>query len=289
MDPEGYTRLAAVDSVLTASSSIALSPDDIDRIQAHYDTMLAFADLQLGLFLAAAERDGHLDNTVVIITGDHGEDLLDHEFMNHRTSLYDSSVRVPMIVTGPGFQAGQRVSRPVSAIDVVPTILELVGDAPLEGLQGLSLRSIASGEAAPREAVFLEGVLNQLGIRTPTHKLVFTGVELVDPALPELLESTELNPYDFRLMDLIADPAEKINLLKEPSDANRALAEDLRSQLVEWRKGIRIRKTWSSVASTTLDMDQLDPETIQRMQDAGYWEPVPQEPEEPEGVQEEPD
>ena len=272
MDPESYTRLAGVDSVLTSSTSVALSRDDISRIQAHYDTMLAYADLQIGLFLAAAERDGYLDNTVIMVTGDHGEDLLDHEFMNHRTSLYDSSVRVPLIVSGPGFGEGQRVDSLVSAIDVVPTILDLVGEEPLEGLQGQSLRAIAAQEMEPREAVFMEGVLNQLGIRTPTHKLIATDQELLNPRLADDLAALKLNPYDFTLVELSSDPGEHRNLLEEPSDADLALAEQLRAQLVEWRRGVAIRKSWSSVDASILDLNTLDPATIKRMQDAGYWE-----------------
>ena len=272
MDPDSYSQLATVDSVLEASTAVSLSAAEIDAIQAHYDTMLAYADLQLGLFLADAERQGKLDNTVVLITGDHGEDLLDHEFMNHRTSLYDSSVKVPMIAWGPGFAEGQRIEGLVSAIDVVPTILELTGQEPLEGLQGRSLRALAAGEVSAPEAVYVEGVLNQLAIRTETHKLVVTNQELLDPKLPETLAAAPIMPIDFTLVDLVADPGERVNLLMKPTEADRLLADQLRGQLVSWRKGVRIRKSWTSVESSSLDMESLSPDTIQRMQDAGYWE-----------------
>ena len=272
MDPDSYENLAIVDSALRTENSVRLTASDIGAIQAHYDTMLAYADLQLGLFLADVERNGHLEDTVIIVTGDHGEDLLDHEFMNHRTSLYDSSVRVPMIVFGPGFPAGRRVSDLVSAIDVVPTILDVTGHRPVEGLRGRSMQSIAMGEDSGPEAVYIEGVLNQLAVRTATHKLVVTGFDLLDRAHPENLAEHPINAVDFTLVDVLSDPGERIDLLLDPTPEDSALAESLRADLVRWRQEMRSRQSWTDAESLGLDLDELDPSVIRRMQDAGYWE-----------------
>ena len=122
------------------------------------------------------------------------------------------------------------------------------------------------------EAVYVEGVLNQLAIRTETHKLVVTNQELLDPKLPEKLAAAPIMPIDFTLVDLFADPGERVNLLVKPTESDRVLADQLRAQLVSWRQGVRIRKSWTSVESSSLDMESLSPDTIQRMQDAGYWE-----------------
>ncbi len=96
-----------------------------------YDGEIAFADAQVGALLGALTELGLTDTTLVIAAGDHGEGLGQHEELTHSFLLYDSTLHVPMIMAcGQRLGGGVHVSRPVSLVDVLPTVLSLLG---LEG------------------------------------------------------------------------------------------------------------------------------------------------------------
>src|SRR5207249_1133706 len=98
------------------------------------------------------------DDTVVILSSDHGEALdrkEDHGTRHHSKSLYDELIRVPLIVAGPGFRP-RRVATPVSLIDVVPTVLDLLGRPRGPELRGESLLPYLRGESPPHRPIFAE-------------------------------------------------------------------------------------------------------------------------------------
>ncbi|MDP6933966.1 MAG: sulfatase-like hydrolase/transferase, partial [Myxococcota bacterium] len=260
LEPEVYERVRVASAM---TEGIALTDDDVEHIQAHYDSMVAYADLQLGLFFSAAERSGYLDNTIVIVTGDHGEDLLDHKYVNHRTALTDSCIRVPMIVMGPGFPSGARSTAMVDALDLVPTILEASGAAPPAGLSGQSLQDSVDGQGS--ETVFVEGVLNMTAVRTRSHKLIYSGTPLKTDGYEDRLAKAALTGGSFELYDVTSDPGELHDRLASPEAEDLALAEDLRVQLVAWRRSIQ-RGTHRG------DPEAVDPRLRKEMQEHGYWE-----------------
>jgi len=109
----------------------AVRQEEIDA----YDGGLAHLDVQVGRLIDDLDRLGILDNTLVIITSDHGEEFSEHGVYEHGYSLYRPSVHVPLIMVGPG-TASQRVAVPVSLRDLAATIVDLVGlggDAPFPG------------------------------------------------------------------------------------------------------------------------------------------------------------
>lgn len=107
--------------------------DNLDR----YDAMLAEMDAALGRLFAELERRGILDNTIVIVASDHGEQFGEHDLMGHGNSLYLPLLHVPLIVRYPGtVPAGLRVSRPVALRDIGATIADLArlpGAFPIPG------------------------------------------------------------------------------------------------------------------------------------------------------------
>ncbi|MFI5614329.1 sulfatase [Amycolatopsis sp. NPDC051903] len=97
-------------------------------IRAYYLASVSFLDYQVGRILAALERSGQRDNTVVALTADHGEFLGDYGTFGKRSFL-DPAARVPLLVSGPGFTAGRRPD-PASLVDVAPTFLRAAGADP---------------------------------------------------------------------------------------------------------------------------------------------------------------
>ena len=263
LEPESYDRLKYSGSF--TKDSHVVTPQDVEHLQAHYDSMIAYADLQIGLFFADIAATGLLENTVVIITGDHGEDLLDHDFVNHRTALTDSCVHVPMIAIGPGFPPGTRNASLVDLLDVVPTVLHAVGAEPRADGHGKPLQTLLEPDATSRDAVFFEGVLSMVGIRTATHKLAIHHADLADPALPDTLSERPLKAPWMRLYNISVDPGETKNLLEDPDEDALAIAETLRQQVVDWRRATQVNQTRG-------DINALDPALRQELQEHGYWE-----------------
>lgn len=102
-----------------------LSGEEVQDIRNGYDAEIAYNDAKIQEVLQELERQGMYENTIVVLTADHGECLGEHGIFNHNF-LYRCSLKVPLIVHVPGKQP-ERVERPVSTIDVMPTLLELAG------------------------------------------------------------------------------------------------------------------------------------------------------------------
>ena len=107
------------------------SAEEIDHIRRLYDGNLAFADQEVGYLRAELESRGLLDNTVVIVIGDHGEGLFEHGYIGHNAQVFEESARVPLIVSLPKeMRAGNppaRVASLVDLTDIAPTVLDIFG------------------------------------------------------------------------------------------------------------------------------------------------------------------
>ncbi|MDX1579287.1 MAG: sulfatase, partial [Gemmatimonadota bacterium] len=185
-----------------------------------YDTSIALIDEEIGRLLDALEARGTLDNTIVVITSDHGEHLGDHGLMDHGNSLYAQLLRVPLVLRYPGrVPAGGRVVEPVSLRDIPSMILDLAGlESPFPGRSllwaadagGSLLRRplLAEVSAAPHEG-FYEG---------PTSRGDMKSV-VVGP-LHYILNGDGAE----ELYDLTVDPDE-VNDLSETERGHLALPE----------------------------------------------------------------
>jgi arylsulfatase A-like enzyme/Tfp pilus assembly protein PilF len=110
-----------------------------------YDAEIATTDALVGRLLDVLELDGRLRETLVVVTGDHGEMLGEHGEQTHGFFIYDAAVRIPLIMAGPGLPA-RTVPDQVRIVDVMPTVLALLGLRAPEAVQGESLVPLARGE-----------------------------------------------------------------------------------------------------------------------------------------------
>lgn len=214
------------------------SEDDFRRIRAIYYGMISEVDAQLGLIWQALKLSGTWDDTIVVLTSDHAEMMGDH-FMLGKGGYFDGSYHIPLIIRDPRHRkaAGSAVDRFTEAVDILPTLIDLLGEPPEPHLDGCSLkpflsggspaawrdaahwefdfRSIADGEA---EAHFGIGSrqCNLAVIRTKKFKYVHFG-----GGLPPLLFNVE------------ADPGELTNLATSPAHLSTRL--QFAERLLAWR------------------------------------------------------
>jgi arylsulfatase A-like enzyme len=205
-----------------------------DRVRwriARYDAETRYADDQVGRVLAALRARARDPGLLAVITSDHGEGLEDHGWPGHGIHLYEEAVRVPLTLSWPGrLPAGARVAAPVGLIDVMPTVLELLGvDCPDLELRGASLVG-AWGETGPEgtRPVFLQ---RRAYARNETKfegkPVVVKGAKLAvrDGPWKLVLAPEEGGP---QLYDLSRDPAERENLAEQRPEVARRLEEVLR-------------------------------------------------------------
>jgi arylsulfatase A-like enzyme len=162
--PEPYCRqahagepaavTAAFQQKLLNGGMGSLTRRDFAEIERLYDGDVAHVDAEIRDLYADLERRGFLDNAIVIVTADHGEEFWEHGNMYHGKTLFDESVRVPLILIAPGYRAGQRVEQSVSLLDVAPTLVDLVGLPAEARFEGHSLVPLLTGSLLTRLASF---------------------------------------------------------------------------------------------------------------------------------------
>ncbi len=127
-----------------------LTPEDLRHVVALYDGGIRYTDSRVGCFLASLERRGLLDSTLLVVTSDHGEEFREHGSMLHWQIWYVPNLHVPLLMLIPG-RAAQRIDGPVELVDVLPTVLDLLGLPPHPDAMGHSLVPLIQGNAPPRE------------------------------------------------------------------------------------------------------------------------------------------
>jgi arylsulfatase A-like enzyme len=142
----------------TYQGNLHPTPADVARIEELYQGEIAFVDAQLGSLLNHLEQLGLKDNTIIAVTGDHGESFGEHDDWIHGLKVFETEVRVPLLLRYPGrLPAGMVVSAPAQHIDVLPTLLDLTGLAAKQAIQGTSLLpTIAQNPSEASRVAFTE-------------------------------------------------------------------------------------------------------------------------------------
>jgi arylsulfatase A-like enzyme len=204
------------------------------RAVALYDGEIAFTDHQLGRLLDAIDAEGLAARTLVVVTADHGEGLMQHGHMGHGLHLYEEAVRVPLVFRWPGsLPAGTVVPGPVEHVDLVPTVLDLLG-VPRGGevIEGQSLAPALRGQGGtagrdPRRTVFLQRRLYDTDVVSGFH---VKGEKFAVRSGPwKYIEAPEEQTRE--LYDLRSDPGETRDLLA----GEVATAELLARGIAGWR------------------------------------------------------
>ena len=142
------------------AGSLRLNARDKRRLEALYDGEITYHDAHFAAVLQGLERRGLADDTLVVFTADHGEELFDHDSVGHGHSLFEELLHVPLVMRIPGTDA-TRVDEPVGLVDVMPTILDALGRPPSAESTGRSVLPLIRGahDDAPRASIagFLNG------------------------------------------------------------------------------------------------------------------------------------
>jgi arylsulfatase A-like enzyme len=242
----------------------ALAGQGLRRVQvtsALYDGDVRSADEFVGQLMARLDLLGLADNTLVVVTSDHGEEFGDHDpsliYNAHGHTLYEEMVRVPLIFRFKGrLPAGRVLRRPVRSIDILPTILEVAGLAPPRDVDGRSLAGSWSddrGDDVPILAEATKGPLELALLRRGSLKYM---------ALADAPSGGEngLTSAGEQLYDLASDPRERRNL----AGARPEVAAAMRRELEAIRADARRQRRAPTLAT------QPNPELREQLKSLGY-------------------
>ncbi len=192
-----------------------LSPTEVRAEIDAYDGSIAYLDHRLAVLLDTLRARGRLDNTIVIVTSDHGEEFGEHGVFTHGHSLYDPLLRVPLIIAYPGrIAGGVRVERMVSTRDLPATVLDLAGAA--DSLPGRSLLRHVAADSTPSATDTLMAAVSKAS-GNPSHYPVTRGdmwTAIADPLKLIVNGDGQRELYDLR-----ADRAERRDLATLPEYA----------------------------------------------------------------------
>ena len=126
-----------------------------------YDGEIAYADHELGRLFEAVRKKSPADRTLIAVLSDHGESLGQHGEYSHGVFLYDSTLRIAFLMSGPGIPAGLRVKQQARTVDLLPTVLELMGARPPAAIQGVSLTPYFSGKTAATDVSYARDAVSE--------------------------------------------------------------------------------------------------------------------------------
>jgi arylsulfatase A-like enzyme len=222
----------------------------MEQIRSLYDACILETDRKLFAPLTALLKDlGIYDDTMLIITADHGEEFAEHGGLGHEFKLYDELIHVPLIVKAPGYRGGVRIRSLAESIDILPTLCEYAGIRTPREFQGRSLMFLfgGDGDGAVNEFVYGENP-KELYIRSLEWKLIV--------------------PYDPKarryLFGLERDPGEENNFYDQGS--SEGPVKLLETKLQEMRRSLPLYQEGENYF-----LPEIPPEMRKRIKETGYW------------------
>ncbi len=216
---------------------------------AEYYGMITHLDEQIGRILAALKQSGQADNTFIIFSADNGLALGSHGLLG-KQNVFEHSMRVPLVLAGPGVPRGKSTTAFTYLLDVFPTLCDTLGLEPPPGLEGESLRPLWQGtKKRVRDSVFLPFLQIQRAVRDERWKLI---------AYPQI--------GHLQLFDLQSDPLETTSLIDRPEHTAHVA------------RLLKLMKDWQAKVGDTLELPTRNtpPEKVDltgRERKPDQWQP----------------
>jgi arylsulfatase A-like enzyme len=233
-----------------------LTEDDIKYLISLYDSEISYTDEHIGILIDELKRMSIDDNTIVIITADHGEEFMERGWIGHTITLHQELVRVPLIMKFPEYKE-RTIDTPVSLIDILPTVYKHLDLQIPDTLEGTAL-DLDRPDTIPTKPVFSETFNPQIHRKEQVEPISFRSIQLGRRKL--IYDQRKDMIQDF---DLSSDPLEQNNLASQESDENRLL----RGLLSKWIKYVSSKTKDGPIHDQS---DLFTPEQRKQLESLGY-------------------
>lgn len=174
----------------TMTALLGTPEDTWDSYRRYFYAMVTHLDHNVGRIMSAVEEAGIEDRTIFVVTSDHGDYLGDHNLVSKSSRPYEGALRIPLVFRGPGIPGNVAVDELVEIVDVMPTLLEMLGVPPPKGNQGISLVPAMNGGPG-RDLIYMQAMDNRM-IRTKG------AAYWIDEDGEEVLFDHSNDPYELR-------------------------------------------------------------------------------------------
>ncbi|MFC5133770.1 MULTISPECIES: sulfatase [Haloferacaceae] len=267
--PEGVSYAEAMevnqDAWTYIANDVEMTEQDFEILEGLYHAEIAYLDERIGELRRLLEEANEWEDTVFVVTGDHGENIGDHDLMDHQYSLHDTLIHVPLVIHGDAFTGGETVDDLVQLTDLAPTLLDAAGienDEFEEQSQGRSFHP--DSETEPREYAFAEYLAPQ-----PSMEALEKRVGDLPEEVYEYDRSLRaIQSEDWKLIRGSDGSTELYHVAEDPDELRNLTADrpekvsELESELDTWLDSF-------DHADVTGDVDMSD-ETKDRLEDLGY-------------------
>jgi arylsulfatase A-like enzyme len=244
--PDQVRRVSEVHGMWAhLAGQLKLGETDLRVLRELYEAEIAHADELVGLVLDAIDRSGTRDRTLVVLTSDHGENLGDHGMIDHLLSMYETTIRIPLIVRYPErFAGGRAIDHLVSLVDIVPTVLDVCG-LPAEESSGIPRLGVPldSGSLPDRPFVVAENDRPVNGVNLLRQHFPRFDVTAIDRPVRTLITPTHKLIWhvggETELYDLAADPEELENLSQTQGELRASMLATIRRWTETSLRGVK--------------------------------------------------
>jgi arylsulfatase A-like enzyme len=232
---------------------LTFTPAQQAHYQHLYDQAVQYTDAQIGRLLDHLERSGRLDNTIVILVSDHGEEFLERRQWGHfETNLYDEILKVPFLIYLPNLSTSQVIGQQVRTLDIMPTVLDLCSCPLPQGLEGTSLVPLwTSSDGEYKADISISEMWRNerhiVAVRTELFKYIWDSHR----------------PHEPELYNLQTDPDERHNVCHQYLEEVRCFQAYVDAHL---------QRVANQETTRTESEPDLDADLVRRLRDLGYVE-----------------
>jgi arylsulfatase A-like enzyme len=256
-------------------SADGISDPDLAHLIGLYDGEVNLTDAMIGILTETLQDLGLYDNTLIVVTADHGEELYEHyRFLHHQASVYEGTLRVPLIYRLPGKVPGGKDIKELSGlIDIAPTILDIL-DIPIpDSYQGISAEPLLRDEPVRFGPAFGEWRDKMIFVRTEEYRYIHNPSNFHPPKVnnrrlegigdDEFAERNGMPIKEIELYRVSEDPYEQNEISAESPDAVAEMQKLIDEFMVKY--------SWKFDDATDERMrDEIDAETRQELENLGY-------------------
>lgn len=228
---KGKHTFNEVDGAISRGDLIFNNPlpkEENEHATAHYDGSIRFVDTQIGRLLKYLEDSNLMNDTLIILSADHGEGLGEHNlYFQHGEYLYEETVKVPLILKHPKLPQ-KKIETQIQSTDIMPTVLEIIDIPLIENIEGISLMPLINKGEKVRDYTFAESGMNFFRQNKRTY---FKGIKgkwrMVRTDGWKLIYIPHPEKDIYELYNLKEDPKETINLIEKEQKIGNKLNEEL--------------------------------------------------------------